>query len=331
MTVSEVIQAAWTKLRSEVYSTPGVYERRIYGSSGHSVFAAIRRPGNLPLIQFRLASVYELPLIELRGVALRNETTLKGATNVQVELLNAGFEEVFISLAADIVSKVLSSASEADAVVTLIRRLEHWQRFLQVVGPQGLSVEQQVGLFGELIFLQSLLQANGPAGIIVSSWRGPSAANHDFICGDRSVEVKTTISNDWDSVRISNEHQLDSDGLLTLVLLHLCLQAREGAGRTLPALIEEIRLLLPPELDPVFTDLLADAGYLDTQQQLYQARGYTEKCRSYYHVCDGFPRIIPKDLQAGLSQVKYRVSLSGCDEFSMPEEQVLIEYTAAIL
>lgn len=331
MTVSEVIQTAWSKLRAENYSEPGVYERRIYGSSGHSVFAAIRRPGTLPLIQFRLASVYELPLIELRGVALRSENTSKGATNVQVELLIAGFEEVFISLVADIVSKVLSSTSEAEAVVTLIRRLEHWQRFLQVIGPQGLSIEQQVGLFGELIFLQTLLQTNGSAGIIVPSWRGPSAANHDFICGERAVEVKTTISNNWDTVQISNEHQLDSDGLQTLVLLHLCLEAREDAGTTLPALIAEIRLLLPPELDPAFTDLLADAGYLDTQQQLYQARGFTEKRRSYYLVRDGFPRIIPGGLQAGLSQVRYRVSLSGCNEFSLPEEQVLADYTAAIL
>jgi hypothetical protein len=55
-----------------------------------------------------------------------------------------------------------------------------------------LSAEQQIGLIGELLFLERLLKSLGPEAL--DAWLGPSGEPHDFRVKKNEFEVKTTVS-----------------------------------------------------------------------------------------------------------------------------------------
>lgn len=55
-----------------------------------------------------------------------------------------------------------------------------------------LGTEREIGLLGELLFLQELVSRHGPS--MLDSWIGPTAEPHDFRVGAKEFEVKTTLS-----------------------------------------------------------------------------------------------------------------------------------------
>lgn len=324
MTTSEVITKAWDALRSEKHAQSGVYERRIFANSGLSLFAALQRPAGLIQIHFHfMMKKVSIPQIDMLGMSLKQETIGNGRVRVRLELARPPFEEIFSTLAADVISKMLAARCDEEAANLLVMRLMHWQRFMQIAGPDGLSQERQAGLYGELTILRSLLIADGNAPEMIGIWHGPAGENHDFLHAGNAIEVKTSTGNAVDSVTISNEFQLDESGLLSLFLCHLCLDARDGIGTSLPALIADIRSLLPEEARMQLADLLLEAGYLESQSHLYASRGYVERRRTYYSVSGEFPRILPDNLMAGISKVQYRLNLGGCSSFRQPEQHVL--------
>lgn len=330
MTTSDVIGKTWAMLRGEHYAQPGTYERRIFAKAPFKVFAALERPSALPQLYFHFRlPLYELPQIEMRGVFLQGEVMAGDVLRVRLGLVAPAFEEVFAMLAADVVTKVLATTDEAAAFAMLVLRLAHWQRFLQSAGAQGLSQERQTGLFGELTFLRTLLNASEDHRTILQAWVGPQATNQDFSLDGGAVEVKTTTTNSLENVTIANEHQLDDAGLASLSLCHLCFDVRKNTGVTLPVLIDEINCMLADELQATFSDLLLQAGYVDEQKQLYSSRGYIERRRAFYSVSAGFPRIISGDLPDGVGQVRYELNTSGCTAYRIAETQVLKNFLCA--
>src|SRR5205823_6408923 len=55
-----------------------------------------------------------------------------------------------------------------------------------------LGIERQIGLIGELLFLERLVSKFGTSTL--SSWIGPWGEPHDFRLQSREFEVKTTVS-----------------------------------------------------------------------------------------------------------------------------------------
>src|SRR4051812_27956516 len=65
--------------------------------------------------------------------------------------------------------------------------------FSQLLAPHPLmSVERQVGLYGELLLLEHLLVTNRLLDI--RTWKGAEKAEHDFVFSDFTLEVKSTLS-----------------------------------------------------------------------------------------------------------------------------------------
>lgn len=58
-------------------------------------------------------------------------------------------------------------------------------------GKTGLSAEKELGLFGELLVLDFLINKIG-AGPAVEAWQGPLSEEHDFVFSAVHLEVKTT-------------------------------------------------------------------------------------------------------------------------------------------
>ena len=90
------------------------------------------------------------------------------------------YREVFEVLCQDVIETVIRASSIPGAVQSLFSRLRIWQGFIKRYGPEGLSPEEQAGLFAELHFLRNSVIGQLPAPDAVESWEGPTGGVQDF-------------------------------------------------------------------------------------------------------------------------------------------------------
>lgn len=259
------------------------------------------------------------------------------------ELPTGAFSELQLSLRLEETGKALEVATRTSRLFPEFHRLasllaEEFERVGQtasgaftaaIMGWQGLvsrrsilSDEEQCGLLGELLLLESLVRNRGPAAVV--SWIGRSVsgdARHDFRIGNIDLEVKATRS-------LARRHFVQ--GLQQLV------PAREHAlfvmsvrlepagalgGRALPTQVEIIRKLLfnaHSSLE-IFERKLASSRYSDEDAPLYLERMILADPPRLIPVDDDCPRITPdllKDqLKPGLpnriDRVSYQIDLEG--------------------
>lgn len=330
MTTSSILRSAWAVLESEPDHLPGLYERRVFASSGFAVFAGLLRPGRQLRVSVGVPASISTDGLEreTKGFrVLRQYLASDRSTRVSMELVNTSFRELFEVMAEDVAGRILAASAESSAVAAMRERLNHWERFMSASGPGGLSREKQIGLYGELTFLKTMLGAGIPATMAVTWWHGPVSENQDFQAGSRAVEVKTTTGNSATGVRISNELQLDDTDRQPLYLLHLWLKEMEGSGTSLPQLVDELAALLTGAATQEFADLLIAAGYHEVHRPLYEGTGYAERQRRYYKVADEFPRVRRGDLRSGVNKVEYGIELTGCEGYVRDEPSVIASFS----
>ncbi|MDP2102095.1 MAG: PD-(D/E)XK motif protein [Methylotenera sp.] len=328
MTSSNALASVWSQLKEESLNLIGYYERRIYATSKYSLFAGIYKPSNL--VNFSLiiplGQALKIQEFEVKGFKLVKESVPEGLSRIRIELTQTTYQDIFLWVASDIIDKLLEHDNNNEAAAIIEKRINHWQKFIQASGPDGLSRNDQIGLFGELLILNSMLNYSSNKNSGLDSWQGPQGSNHDFTLGPNAIEVKTTTGNEPTRVHISNEYQLDSNGLGNLFLCHIRLDERQSFGVSLPILIDEIVTSLSEILKISFLESLAKLGYLDEQRNLYEARGYIERSRTYYAVSDDFPKLTRNNLMIGVSQVCYQIDLSAASKNKISELQVLQTY-----
>jgi len=332
MTTSEVLASAWKALEEEAYGLPGFYERRILANCEYSLFVGVARPSNLLQLSMDIATTKDAKLAgqETKGFRLYCEQSpTAGKIRLRLEVVDKSYRDLFLVVSSDILDKMLEVHDERKAVAVLQLRIEHWKRFLEASSAAGLSAFEQIGLFGELLLLRTLIAIPQFRDRALASWQGPKRANQDFMHSGRAIEVKTSAGNEPTRVRIANERQLDSHGLSSLVLCHVRVDRRNQTGTSLPALIDEISGMLSPHLVPSFLDSLMDAGYHDSQKHLYADIGFVQRDRSYYQVRDDFPRITSSDLRVGVSEVGYLIDLSAASSLRTLESDVVDQFLGA--
>ncbi len=327
MTAFEVILDAWGELQKERPAHSGLYERRIFSKSARSLFAGLKNPdGALQLLLYipsgDLGNWLDL---ETRGFDLTadRKIVINGRVRIRLELVNPAFRDLFGRLCADAVDSILEASSDASAIVAMRARVDHWRRFIERAGSDGLSDDAQVGLYGELVFLNALLSAGCSAERAVDAWQGPLGENHDFCFGSNAVEVKSTIANIDSLIVVSNENQLDDTGLKVLGLCRVSLYRRTNLSGTLPDLVRSTISAVGPTCAPLLADRLLSAGYHEDDAPRYSVHGYAIRGVRYYSVSSGFPRIVPTDLAVGVSKVSYNVNLAVAGEFETNLEYLL--------
>ena len=326
MTTSDALRTAWEALEQEPENRPGLYERRVRALSGFALFAGFVRPAGTVRLTFVVPAPIATDALEreTRGFrVLRQYRPEAHVTNVSLELGGTSFRELFEVMAEDLIDRIVASGDEAAAVAAVRERLDRWERFMRAVDPEGLSREEQIGLYGELRFLRTLLDAGVAPDRAADWWHGPDAKNQDYQNGNRAVEVKTTTTNSSTAMRISNELQLDDGDWERLFLLHLWLKELQDAGTTLPMLVEDLREGLTGAARRTLDDRLMEAGYHDVHRALYERTGYVERERTYYIVEGGFPRVARADLRAGVSKVGYEIDLAGFQRYRRQEDEVI--------
>ena len=320
MGTSEDLTKAWRSLQQEDWSLPGVYERRLAANSIHVAYAVLVRPAGTVGLALELPVALGANISEdaARGFVLKKEWKQEsGKVRFSMMLSDQRYLDVFGVLASDVLTKIFRAETVEGGGAALRDRLAHWKKFLKAAGDDGLSIEAQAGLYGELFVLRRLLSGSHcELSSILTSWKGPYGANQDFSHMNRSAEVKTTTSNDIGSVRIANERQLDEEGLDDLLLCHVVLDRKLGAGETLPEIVAELLVVLGEAMETMFLDLLALVGYHKVHELRYQATGYGFRFVRVYEVGQHFPRIRQGELRSGVSEVAYSVNLSNIEPIS---------------
>lgn len=234
---------------------------------------------------------------------------------------NTSNNEVFYTVIQDLVDIAFLNTNKV--IDYLVERLQSWITFFRISSDGVLPFKTQVGLFGELYFIEALLLKD--LFSVINTWKGPLAATKDFIFGNSAVEVKSTIQSDYNRIQISDEYQLDDTGFKELYLKFILLYEDSLNGRSIPDIVEQILLMLiyKPDLKAKFNELLMKVGY--TEKFNYKYHDYFSVGSEYqFKIKDKSPRLIPSILEKGINHVSYSVDVSAYLDFQV-DNQLFID------
>ncbi|PQZ77370.1 MULTISPECIES: PD-(D/E)XK motif protein [unclassified Brevundimonas] len=300
---------AWEDLRRD-YLDPGLPHRLLVRASpGILVFTdeAAARLG----ARFELeANAPAAPpsALEQIGVA---DVTADGRRWLEISTGSPRLYESFYRLIGQVSGSVLADIAPHAA---LARAVELWDTL--VAQTAILSEERQAGLFGELLLLERLLQADVTQA--VSAWVGPDRQAHDFRLGSVEFEVKTTSS-------AKRVHTINGAGQLSpsvgcsLFLVSTQIADAGTGGRTLPALVDDLRGLVPSGDLQAFEAKLEMSAYAERHRAHYARRRRLRSPVVLIPVVDGVPRLTPCALAAlppgfaseRIAAVSYDIDVTG--------------------
>ena len=121
---------------------------------------------------------------------------------------------------------------------------------------------------------------------------------------------------------ISNERELDGQGIPRLILAHLSLDERRGGnGESLNAAVDRTRDALTDAAARAAPGRPAGARRIPAHQRdLYDEPRYTVRRQRFWHVTGDFPRITEADLRPGVGDCQYSIATAGLDQYLMTAE-----------
>jgi len=186
--------------------------------------------------------------------------------------------------------------------------IEEWRIFIQG-GSQKISPNIQIGLFGELLFLQEILERKNDE-LAVVSWTGPDKSKVDFTLSvNNAVEIKSSKDPLSNEVSISSLEQLSSSFEFHFLRRYGLVETLEGL--TIKDLYYSIYSKLSDfELKDTFRAKTVESGfnpYGDYEELLKLENVSTVD----YNVQDySFPKIIPP-LHEKVVKLQYTINLDS--------------------
>lgn len=324
------INDKWDRLESDDSASASILLSRYSATVFPDVFIGLYSTERLRCIAVRLKKDNSIMLAKytrLKDIKLELLPDDKDDAKIflLIILVDSLHNDVFATLCEDLISGIADIKDEDNVVRELLNRFEKWKSLFDKASAEGLSSEEQRGLYGELYFLNRWLSCSNDYSRCIQSWVGTERAIKDFQFSGWALEVKTTHGNNHQKIQINNERQLDTENLNTLILLHLSLEAQQQNGETLNNIATAIIELLHNDIatQTQFRSKLLQAGYFNHHRQLYENTGYQIRQEDYYLVNNEFPRIEEKDIRSGVGDVKYSIILSEYAGYIIPESLVL--------
>jgi len=241
--------------------------------------------------------------------------------NLQISTDNANCREQLKELLLNFVRNGINDPEQVINELEMRRFL--WGRLLGT-----LSENQAQGLFGEIFFMNYCLSE--PLHQTITNWDGPDGSLNDFNWSDYGVHIEVKTSRKMSlplQHEISSLHQLDFEVGHRLFLFSMSARIDAAGEQSLNELIENIRTsLLEIEAYPVTTEFyqkLADYGWNPNQED-FRFIVDTDLINLYY-IEDGFPRIIPSQLNnlidSRINIGSYRITMTNLDDFKIGFEQ----------
>lgn len=287
--------------------------RRVNAKGRFDFFWAIVEKGAPSLVmQVRDDVDHKVDLPKLKNLDIRFRTV--GGQALVISLVDTSQREIFETLCRDIVSAGEAAPDDEAALQRVVRRTRRWFFLLKGGSANGLNLEEQRGLVGELAYLRELAEATSPETAI-EGWMGPQGSAKDFEFPDVCIEVKARRGAAKPYVRISSEDQLTDVADRSLFL-----RVYDVDSAVLPeglSLHDHVNLTCSllehsPDCIDWFENCLEAVGY-DRTHDYEKRRWVIGKARTF-EVSDGFPRIT-SPLITGVQNVTYSVDLAECAKF----------------
>ena len=290
------------------------------GSTGWGLYWAVDAQHHcLLILQRRSRGRRSHRLPRLRGLLVEASGTEDGSgERVVIRLTDGEQREVFHRFCVDIAEATRLARSADEAVERFLARTWRWHRLLRSGQDGRLTDEEQKGLLGELRVVERCLLGVIGARDAVEGWAGPLGSPKDFQFGLVGVEAKAR-SPQKSEVGISSVHQLDSVGLTRLFLsvTEVASALDESASAvTVTDVTARVRSTiagLDMSATILFEERLAATGF-DWEDD-YSDKRWTIGDETLYEVAQGFPRITASMVPAAVDDVRYTISLSGCERF----------------
>jgi hypothetical protein len=211
-----------------------------------------------------------------------------------------------------VLDRVLNEGhSFADSVA---ETLERFDAVLDEI--HGLSLERELGLWGELAVLKALLLSSD-AATTLEAWKGPYGGEHDFTLPGGDLEVKTTSMEKrvhW----FSDPSQLRPTIGRRLWILSIQVTPSSGEGaKTLAQSVGEVRARFTSSLGGALEDALSASGWHDGRDALYRRRWRLRTLPVGFEVTDSFPAVTTTMLESNafpverLVELRQRIDLDG--------------------
>lgn len=323
----ELYRALYGEIETKNYSLGSSVYRKVVCDCGEGILYSVSIKDKMRALSIPV-SADDTKYPEVKGIEL-SLVTLKEYSNsdqVYLQIKQNKDTEIYIYeiLIEDIRTSLSTVKSLKEFPSTIQRILKKWKKFFSSNKDILLSEINAQGLYGELLFLQTLINAKGANAI--ESWVGMTGATHDFYIGQDAVEIKTTATQTPYYAHINNEFQLDNNDVNgKLFLRFYAFRKSPIGGQKLPELISIIRKQL--ENDILFLDAfnskLEEAGYIDAASPYY-ITGYTLREAYTFEVEEDFPKIHRNLIPKGVTNLKYNLSISNCLDFAIDDKDISI-------
>ena len=240
-------------------------------------------------------------------------TDIDNRHEVIFELQNSDYSDVFDSFLFDLVTQS-AQHDQMTACAVIVNRILRWTELFRRMSGDGLSEDEIIGLLGELLVVDHLIERGFDDSLVLLGWRGPEGDATDIGLEGFRIEVKTKRSTQHSHVEISSADQLRLDGK-DLFLTRIQLTPAEDTGQSLRDMIHRVSERLKAKNRPL-TNLnhkLSLVGYVENQKE--NANRYELVREDWFEVRDNFPRIDPDELPPEITKVRYRLELSKLDEY----------------
>ena len=220
-------------------------------------------------------------------------------------------DELFTKLCWDLMNVASSNRNAEDAI---LQRFKSWMKLFQKGTDSTLSVNQQKGLIGEILFLEEKIKVLGEDKA-VEAWVGPEGADQDFVFMDSWSEIKTTTIAS-ESITISSIQQLG--GIFPGELVVYFMDKTSANGRSiisLPTLVERVKSNMSRNNQNLFMCKMALSGYLVKDSDIYVNNRFNVKEKRIYNVSVSFPRLTENNLPSEIVSAKYELSLAAIDKY----------------
>lgn len=274
--------------------------------SNNQILLAVNQEGNPALLLREIGKVntssFRCPELDVQLIKLNDASGSN--TYLTIVCQNIELEIVFALVSVRMLDQVCKGQS---ALTALEETLKEFRRLLR--SQSEISAEKAIGLIGELLVLEKLLNISSSAW---RGWVGPNSDPRDFRFGSCEVECKSSRNSQDPKVEVHGYLQLDPAEGQTLSLAHIILDSDVNGQITVPSLVSN---LLPIVSDAQgFLDQLEKVSYIHDHPKPWLNHTYTLISLGIYIVKDGFPRLtansIPNGLPLGITSLNYSIRMS---------------------
>lgn len=265
----------------------------------------------------------ELSKYKLKSIlvySIENENT----TELAIFLLDNQLKDVFSIFIQDILENISHCTTEKEAVYILLNVVSKWKKMFEKVNPEGLTLEQQKGLIGELLFFNYLLDNNVEISKAIDYWTSVEQdfQAKDFTINEIGVEIKFTTSKQ-PKLKISNERQLDKKPFEHLFVVLYIAKSVKSEGISLNSIIEKTRNRIQlEELLVLFNNKLLLSGYFNKDKENYN-KMFTIENIEMFEINEEFPKITKESLCNGVFDVSYSIEISTIEKFKIDSDKIL--------